>query len=104
MSVRVLVLRVGQRPSVETLEPDGDGRGYLTSLQRVVGGYVDCVVVDGTDVWCNDEGLILGLPLNRELGGHRLHGDLVLAGHDGRGNTVGLTDDQLLWWLVRLKS
>jgi hypothetical protein len=72
--VRVIVCRVdketgiAQPPTVEELPVDPDRDGHLAAMQKIVGGLVECVGGfdgRGTDLWCNEEGLLLGLPMNR---------------------------------------
>lgn len=105
LPVIVLVSEVGRRPHVREMT-----RG-LEEMQYLVGGYVDRVeVAPGVDCWFNDEGLLLGLPLNRRIpaydqpGEWRIHGDLFLARHDGRGNTVSLTLDDIRRWRPLLSA
>lgn len=74
--IRVIVCRVdketgiAQPPVVETLAVDPDGDGHLAAMQKIVGGLVECVGGfdgRGTDLWCNEEGLLLDLPFNRTV-------------------------------------
>jgi len=66
-AIRVLVCRVGAAPVVEELTASNDG-DYLAAMQRVVGGLVTSIPLgDGVDLWCNEEGLLRGLPLNRVI-------------------------------------
>lgn len=123
----VLHCQVGRRPRVIELT------GGLPQMQAMVGGLVDCVELDsGLDVWFNDEGLLLGLPLNRsfptivkapppgpwdfvsilgddddrlkpgEVGEWRIHGDLFIARNDGRGNLTALTNDDIVMLTIIL--
>ena len=74
----------------------------LPLLQRVCEGYVD-VVHDprlGIDIWVNDEGLLIGMPLNplatTLAGGQGLAGPAVITGGpDAEGETLGLTVEQV---------
>ena len=62
--MRVLVVEPGCRPEVKEID------GSLKSIQGVVGGLIQSVpLCDEPDVVlvCNDEGRLLGLPLNRAL-------------------------------------
>lgn len=64
-TVRIIVCRVGRLPVAEVIAADERG-SFLSEMQRIVGGYVDRVALDdGLDCWFHDEGLLLGLPLNR---------------------------------------
>lgn len=53
---------------VETVEPKNGTDFQLEELQAVVGGYIECLPLYGTNeiMTCNEEGKILGLPLNRK--------------------------------------
>lgn len=120
MSVRVLVCRVGRRPVVETLH-SSDG-GYLSSLQGIVGGRVECITLpNGLDLWaCEEPGedwpinrciavqapelppgfdfiIEMGEDLARpgEWGEHRIRGNFLLARHDGRGGLASVTDSDV---------
>jgi hypothetical protein len=120
-AIRVLVCRVGAAPVVEELTASKDGH-HLAAMQRVVGGLVTSIPLgDGVDLWCNDEGLLRGLPLNRviptiapalppgfedafiirlgddlampgEPGEWRIYGDFFLARADEDGRLMGVTD------------
>lgn len=65
--VRALVCRVGQVPVVELLAVDDDG-SRLAAMQAIVGGSVEVISLDdGSDCWMNEDGIGLGLPLNRRI-------------------------------------
>ena len=109
LPITIIVVEVGRRAQVRELFASNGSR--LEHMQALVSGYVDRVEVSpGVDAWFNDEGLLLGLPLNRcipaydQPGEWRIHGDLFLAGHDGKGNTVSLTGEQVREWMPRLRA
>lgn len=65
--IRALVVRVGREPVVEQLRATPHG-SYIDELQRVCGGNVQIVTMDdGVDLWCNEDGIALGLPINRVI-------------------------------------
>lgn len=83
-----------------------DGVPTLTEMQEVVGGYIETALRVPSpdrrgftvDVYCNEEGLCLGLPLNfvRATDGSYLAGDFVIVGCDeSTGETVGLTTEEI---------
>ena len=120
MSVNVIVCRVGAEPVIETIVSDAS-RSYLLAMQELVGGFVQCIGLDGGfDVWCNEDAY--GLPLNRciptvgrSLPPHafvidtadgcaaapgapaewRIHGDFFIARSTSDGELAGVTDDDL---------
>ena len=68
----------------------------LEAMQKFVGGLIECITLcdTGSEVTlvCNDEGKLLGLPLNRPLwdGADVLAGPGFLAGCDNEGNLTSL--------------
>lgn len=84
-------------------------KGDLRSLQDEVGGLItlaphfDELTEMGIDIYADDEGLLKENPKVTMLildDKHQnveriLVGNLVLAGHDGEGNTISLTDKQI---------
>lgn len=84
-------------------------KGDLRSLQDEVGGLItlaphfDELTEMGIDIYADDEGLLKENPKVTMLildDKHQnveriLVGNLVLAGHDGEGNTISLTDEQI---------
>lgn len=68
----------------------------LEAMQKFVGGLIECIALSDTGsevtLVCNDEGKLLGLPLNRSLwdGADVLAGPGFLAGCDNEGNMTSL--------------
>ena len=68
----------------------------LETMQKFVGGLIECITLSDTGsavtLVCNDEGKLLGLPLNRPLwdGADVLSGPGFLAGCDNEGNLTSL--------------
>ena len=68
----------------------------LEAMQKFVGGLIECIALSDTGsevtLVCNDEGKLLGLPLNRPLwdGADVLAGPEFLAGCDNEGNLTFL--------------
>ena len=68
----------------------------LEAMQKFVGGLIECITLSDTGsavtLVCNDEGKLLGLPLNRPLwdGADVLAGPGFLAGCDSEGNLTSL--------------
>ncbi len=78
----------------------------LATLQAKVGGWVQMVDLnDNLTLWCNEEGKLEGLPLNRyatelweSVYGKTdiIVGDIVLTGGaDDEGETLGLSDSKI---------
>lgn len=121
--VRVIVCRVLAAPVVETIEPG------LEAMQRIVGGYIERVgLAESIDLWCNEEGRLIDLPISVILPGrapvipegweiidappdapapgqwgeYRIHGDCFVARATPGGETTSLTDDDIDRWLTVL--
>ena len=68
----------------------------LEAMQKFVGGLIECITLSDTGsevtLVCNDEGKLLGLPLNRPLWDRAdvLAGPGFLAGCDNEGNLTSL--------------
>lgn len=86
---------------------------FAKAVNAHVGGIFDCVTVEISgeyaDCWVNDEGLLIGLPLNRFAtaanGGRRLVGTAVITGtidREGKLTSVStnLIDSIYLWELL----
>lgn len=80
----------------------------LEALQNHVGGLIELLrLPHNTDCYINEEGKLIGLPMNpvalgafNFLGGQLFAGDfisgpMVMIGHDGEGNVADLTPDLL---------
>lgn len=82
-----------------------DGIPTLFEMQKVVGGYIETALRVPTNrknitvnVYVNEEGLLLGLPLNyrRKTDGSYLAGDMVIVGgNEADGSSAGLTADEI---------
>lgn len=79
--IKVLVIEPKKKPVVREIE------GGLDCLQGIVGGYIQVVYpfADPVGIICNEEGKMMGLPLNRALY-HKgeiydiLSGTIIVAG------------------------
>lgn len=67
----------------------------LEELQRLVGGYIECVgLLDDVVLICNEEGKLDGLPPNRRISGDMIVGDFLIVGQDGE-DFADLSEDQI---------
>ena len=72
----------------------------LESLQKFVGGSICGIYLDDVanvgDIggYCDDEGLLKGLPLNFYLRGEPIVGPVVFSNVDHEGEEIGLTELQ----------
>lgn len=71
----------------------------LEEKQKIVGGYIECTSLlddDEVVIICNEEGKILDLPLNRDIGHDILAGTFIIAGDDyENGDFKSLTPEQI---------
>lgn len=97
--MKIIVKKYNEEPMV--VERD---EVTLDDMQEMVGGMIECLHVGGNvDMWLNDEGKLLDLPLNLILANEdrgvldTIHGDIFFAGSDDSGELVGLKDGELTW-------
>ena len=85
-TMRVLVVEPGKRPMVREIETG------LEPLQKAVGGLIEAVYPfeEPVAIICNEEGKIMGLPLNRALLDENGKVYDIIA---GTCLVVGLTED-----------
>ena len=92
--VRVLVVAPATEPEVRVV--DGDS---LEAMQAIVGGYIEPVyALRDVVLFCNEDGISMGLPANRPLPeiGQTLRGTFFLTGPaDDEGDASDLTDEQI---------
>ena len=103
--MRIIVVEGGKRPYEMELEHD------LESLRRCVGGDIEAVYEPGgrdAALICNDEGKLLGLPLNRALRDEEgeiydiIAGTFFVCGAPPDSESLtSLTDEQVNYWLKR---
>ena len=103
----VLIVEPGKKPRKAEID------GSLAGMQQVVGGYIQAIYPfeDSVALICNEEGKILGLPLNRSLRDE--DGDIydVIAGTfflcgapPGRGSFADLEEVHLKKYQQRFYS
>lgn len=101
--MKALVIRTDN--SKEVVEFTNE-TSYKT-LSGAVGGYIECVYLHNRnlDLWINEEGKIIGLPVNPTATGFWMEmygltdmimGDVIITGTaDDEGYTTGLTDEEV---------
>ena len=82
----------------------------LEAMQKFVGGLIKCITLSDTGsevtLVCNDEGKLLGLPLNRPLwdGADVLAGPGFLAGCDNEGNLTSLPQSAMDFYKEKFRA
>lgn len=77
----------------------------LPFLQEAVGGYIDCVRSDEFIGYVNDEGLLIGLPLNTlasVLFGRYLVGNVLIVGSYNDNGEYDGDDHDIPSWLEEM--
>lgn len=68
----------------------------LEEMQKIVGGFIERVAVPGGEMWVNEEGLLLSLPVNivaSMRAGKTIVGDVLLCTRKKRYSTYDATPD-----------
>ncbi len=100
----VIISTEGQKSVVEF-----EFRKSYQLLSDAVGGMIECVSLEDADLWCNENGIAEGLDLNMIASaiysnafgaGNPVLGNVIITGSvDAEGETLGLTDEQVAYWL-----
>lgn len=91
-NIRVLIVEPWEMPREEVIP------NTLQAKQEIVEGMIEAVYPfeDQASLICNDEGKLIGLPLNRRVGGDIIAGTFIVCGLDDRNASFcSLNDDQL---------
>ena len=105
--MRIVYVEAGKSPQVKNIE------GSLKEMQGLVGGYIELLYPfnDTAVIVCNDEGKIMGLPLNRSIK-HPETGELyeIIAGNfficdapPDSENLEGLSSEQVEIYMETFK-
>lgn len=89
--MKVLIVEPGQYPREADIEPT------LEAKRKIVGGLIDVAYPFPDDNVCvvlNDEGKLMGLPLNRALGDYDIIAGTFFVCGCNEENFVGLTPEQ----------
>ena len=97
---RMLVIEPHKEP-YEMVIPDG-----LEPLQQAVGSWIECTYPfdDNTYVIGNEEAKLIGLDGNRRINGQIYAGTILIAGDDGEGGTMDLTNEQIQHYTEMFKT
>lgn len=80
----------------------------LKAFQEIVGGYIETFTFSqDVTLIINEDGRLMGLPVNRDFCGHRFVGPMVFVGYDDEGEFTDLPEEDLRYletwdaWLRR---
>ena len=92
-NLNVLVVEPNKLPVKKTI------KNTLEEKQKLVGGLIEYTYIENCNditIICNEEGKILGLPLNRDIGHDIIAGNFLIVGDDPElGEDRSLTDEQI---------
>jgi hypothetical protein len=101
-TIRVLVKHPGKDPEVQEMET------ILEAMQAIVGGSIELVGLSedsGLDIYLNEDGKVIGLPLNVYfLPGDIIVGTLFVVRAGEEGNDISLTDEDIVFATKWLKE
>lgn len=88
--IKVLVVRPFEQAEEVIIKND------LHEMQDIVGGWIEAVPYQDVIIVCNEEGKLLGLPINRKFGDYDvLVGTFFICRADGE-DFGSLTDEQIV--------
>ena len=91
-TIKIITVRDGKMKREEIDDTGHDGM-RLKAMQAIVGGLIQAIQIGPVDLWLNEEGLLLDLPLRQTpWWPDPIAGDFFFARHDGEGNTASLTE------------
>lgn len=91
-NIKVLVVEENKLPYEKTI------KNTLQAKQELVGGFIEYTYVlddDSVALVCNEEGKLMGLELNRDIGYDVIAGPFFIVGYDDSGEDRSLTNEQL---------
>ena len=91
-SIQVLKIEPGKAPEAVAIP------NTRKAMQQMVGGYIEVIPLDDVCLVCNEEGKLMGLPGNRQLGDDIIAGTFFLAGDTLDGGFCSLAQEQIDRW------
>jgi len=91
-NIKVLVVEPYELPREEFI------KNSLEAKQKMVDGHIEyAYMLDDPSVAliCNEEGKMIGLPLNRDIGHDIIAGNFIIVGDNDTGEDRSLTDEQI---------
>lgn len=87
--MRIILYEVGKEPVVKEIANE------LNPMKQIVGGWIETFSQpDGIILVCNEEGKLIGLPMNRVMFNEPIAGNFFLCRSDGE-EFADVTDDDI---------
>lgn len=99
--LHVVIVEPGKKPYETEIE------NKLEAMQKAVGGLIEVTYPfypDNAIVISNEESKLIGMEGNRKINGELYAGVFLIAGDDGVGRTISLTDEQILKYSEQFKT
>ncbi len=87
--MRIILYEVGKKPVAKEIENE------LSTMKQIVGGWIETFTQpNGIILVCNEEGKLIGLPMNRVMFNEPIVGNFFLCRSNGE-DFAGVTDDDI---------
>ena len=87
--MRIILYEVGKEPVVKEIE------NKLNPMKQIVGGWIEAFTQpNGIILVCNEEGKLIGLPMNRVMFNELIAGNFFLCRSNGE-EFADVTDDDI---------
>lgn len=100
--INVLIVEPMKEPYTKIIDKG------LSSLQSIVGGWIECVSFDEVNyditLVCNEEGKLDGLPGNRRIGNDIIAGTFFITKTNDEGEFVSLSESEIQKYSDRFKT
>ena len=104
-TITVLMVEPNEHPKATELHTDLDSLQKAVSIGADYQGLIELVNLDDhTVILCNEEGKLIGLPGNRQIGTDIIAGVFYVAGQDEEGNLVSLSPTLLETYKARFRE
>jgi hypothetical protein len=107
-SIQVVVVEPNKKPYKKTIPNE------LVAMQELVGGYMELLHIGRTDkdgrvaITLNEEGKLIGLPMNRRIigsgGADFLVGTFFITAYNMQGDNISLDDPECDKWIKKFNS
>lgn len=99
--LHVIMVEPGKKPYKAEIE------NKLEAMQKTVGGLIEVTYPfysDNAIVFSNEESKLIGMEGNRKINGELYAGPFFIAGDNGEGETISLTEEQISKYSEQFKT